>query len=142
MSKFNLVIFSLVMSFAAMAQNPNEVTNAFFEALNSKDHEALQILRVHDMKIHSLKLGDSVTISSQTGKEFIEGIKSMPEEVTIFEKIIDSDSIISEHLAQFTLPYEFYINGKLSHRGINVMTLLKTKSGWKVSYVADTREAY
>jgi|GEM_PF-3248951 hypothetical protein len=93
------------------------------------------------MKIHSLKLGDSVTISSQTAKEFIEGIKSMPEEVTIFEKIIDSDSIISEHLAQFTLPYEFYVNGKLSHRGTNVMTLLKTKSGWKVSYVADTRES-
>jgi len=74
------------MSFATMAQNPNEVVNAFFEALNSKDHEALEILTVHNRKIHSLKLGDSVTISSQTDKEFIEGIKSIPEEVTTFEK--------------------------------------------------------
>gem|GEM_PF-3539338 len=30
MSKLNLVILSLVTSFATMAQNPNEVVGAFF----------------------------------------------------------------------------------------------------------------
>ena len=56
------------------------------------------------------------------------------------EKKFDVQSLISGHLAQFQVPYEFYLNGEFTHKGTNVLTLLHTKDGWRVSYIADTRE--
>ena len=36
--------------------------------------------------------------------------------------------------------YDFHLNGKFSHCGIDSFTLLKTTAGWKIAAVADTRE--
>jgi hypothetical protein len=36
--------------------------------------------------------------------------------------------------------YDFYLNGKLSHCGIDSFSLLKTQSGWKIAAISDTRE--
>jgi hypothetical protein len=37
--------------------------------------------------------------------------------------------------------YEFYINGKLSHKGVNSFTLFKESEdlGWKIVHLIDTR---
>lgn len=36
--------------------------------------------------------------------------------------------------------YDFHLNGKFSHCGVDSFSLLKTPTGWKIAYVADTRE--
>jgi hypothetical protein len=64
----------------------------------------------------------------------------MPEDLEIFEEIQSKESIETDVLAQYTLAYSFYVNGELSHSGTNVMTLINTEEGWKISYVADTRK--
>lgn len=131
-----LVCFSTAI---LQAQTTGEVIDSFFEALNSKDHQKLDALCLDDIQIHSLSLGDETILNSQSKKDFIDGVKSIPEEMEIFEKIISKESIVTEHLAQYTLPYSFYVTDQLSHKGTNVMTLLKTENGWKISYIADTR---
>ncbi|MFD0931093.1 DUF4829 domain-containing protein [Psychroflexus salinarum] len=139
--KITFVNIFLFFAFSqANAQTAGEVVDSFFEALNSKNHELLNELCLDDMKIHTLAIGEEIEVSSQSKQEFVDGIKSIPNETKIFEKIRSEESIVNEHLAQYMLPYSFYVDDKLSHSGTNVMTLLKTKEGWKISYIADTRK--
>lgn len=133
-------IFMSVCSWNFYAQTPDQVVDSFFEALNSKNHVSLKKLCLEDLQLHSLRINTTTAISSQSLDEFIDGIKSIPKETLIFEDITSKESIITEHLAQFTLPYAFYVNGTLSHSGTNVITLLNTSKGWKISYIADTRK--
>ncbi|SDG58598.1 DUF4829 domain-containing protein [Psychroflexus sediminis] len=136
----SIAVLLFFSSWQIHAQTADEVVDSFFEALNSKDHQTLGALCLDDMQLHTLSLSDEIVLNSQSKQGFIEGVKSIPEETEIFEKIISKESIVTEHLAQYTLPYSFYVNDKRSHTGINVISLLKTKQGWKISYIADTRK--
>lgn len=42
-------------------------------------------------------------------------------------------------LASVWTPYKFYFNGNFSHCGVNSFQLLRTKDGWKILYLVDTR---
>lgn len=48
---------------------------------------------------------------------------------------------ISGPMAVVWCPYEFYMDGKYSHKGVNSITLIKSgRDGWKICGLIDTRE--
>ncbi|MDR9400365.1 MAG: DUF4829 domain-containing protein [Psychroflexus sp.] len=122
------------------SQKAENTVNAFFKALNTKDVETLNHLTLDDMQLHSLTLDEDATLTSSTKIKFINSIKSIPSNVNIEERISDIKTLKSDYLIQFQVPYEFYIDGILSHKGTNVLTLVNTTNGWRISYIADTRE--
>lgn len=140
MMKTFLFSICLVVCIGIKAQTAEHVVNEFFTALNAKDTETLNLLTLEDLQLHSLMLSEDIKHSSTSKAKFIEGVNSIPANVNIEERIFDVQSLISGHLAQFQVPYEFYVNGEFTHKGTNVLTLLHTKDGWRVSYIADTRE--
>lgn len=137
--KFLLLLCILVFSFNIKAQTAEVVMKDFFTALSAKDVETLDRLTLDEMQLHSLAISDTVVLSSTSKNQFIESFKNIPENIIIEERIFDIKSLVSDHLAQFEVPYEFYVNAKLSHTGTNVLTLVKNQDGWKISYIADTR---
>lgn len=137
--KFLLLLCILVFSFNIKAQTAEVVMKDFFTALSAKDVETLDRLTLDEMQLHSLAIYDTVVLSSTSKNQFIESFKNIPENIIIEERIFDIKSLVSDHLAQFEVPYEFYVNAKLSHTGTNVLTLVKNQDGWKISYIADTR---
>lgn len=42
-------------------------------------------------------------------------------------------------LAVAWTPYKFYLNGQLSHCGMNSFQLIRAKDGWRIQYIIDTR---
>jgi hypothetical protein len=134
-----LLVFALVLSNIIYAQTSDEVVQQFFTALSAKDVENLDRSTLDNMQLHSLAINDSVMLSQSSKEKFIQNIKLIPEDVKIEERIGDIKSVKSDYLAQFEVPYKFFVNATLSHSGVNVLTLLKTKGGWKISYIADTR---
>lgn len=140
MMKTFLFSICLVVCIGIKAQTAEHVVNKFFTALNAKDTETLNLLTLEDLQLHSLMLSEDIKLSSTSKAKFIEGVNSIPANVNIEERIFDVQSLISGHLAQFQVPYEFFVNGEFTHKGTNVVTLLHTKDGWRVSYIADTRE--
>ncbi len=136
-----LFMISFVLFLNVNAQNTaEEVVTSFFNALSNKDVDTLDKLTFDNMQLHSLSINDSITFTQSDKHQFIEGFKKIPQNIEIEERIFDINSMVSEHLVQFQVPYEFYINGNLSHKGINVLTLLKVNDVWKISYIADTRK--
>jgi hypothetical protein len=46
---------------------------------------------------------------------------------------------VDESMGHVWTPYEFYVNGKSSHKGVNAFTLFKKDNTWKIVRLVDTR---
>ncbi len=55
------------------------------------------------------------------------------------ERIVFESIRIDGPLASVWTPYQFFLNGQFSHCGANSFQLLRTKTGWKIQYLIDTR---
>ncbi len=55
------------------------------------------------------------------------------------EKIKFNSILIDGDLAAVWTDYQFFVDGKFSHCGVNSFQLAKTDKGWKIIYIIDTR---
>jgi len=70
---------------------------------------------------------------------FIEAVGSPHDEVWN-EKIWDTEIRVDGNLAQVWTKYGFYLDDKFSHCGVDAIHLTKTKDGWKIFHLSDTRQ--
>ncbi|HUE76607.1 MAG TPA: hypothetical protein VMM83_01575, partial [Longimicrobiales bacterium] len=42
-------------------------------------------------------------------------------------------------IASAWVPYTFYLDGELSHCGVNTIALLRTAAGWRITQLSDSR---
>jgi len=55
------------------------------------------------------------------------------------EQIYDLDVRVDGMMASIWAPYTFYVDGQISHCGINSIELLYDATGWKITQISDTR---
>ena len=79
-------------------------------------------------------------LTSEPAADFLKMIASVPKSEKFEERLLSYKIQIDGAMAHVWAPYEFYINGKLSHAGVNSFQLFKDKSGWKITYCIDTRK--
>ncbi len=56
------------------------------------------------------------------------------------ERGFEPEVRVQGHLATVWLPYDFYIDGELSHCGVDAFILLRTDEGWRIASIAWTVE--
>jgi hypothetical protein len=78
-------------------------------------------------------------LSNERPSVFYKSIALIPVTVKFQEKILNYNIQIDGAMAHVWAPYEFYLNDKLSHSGVNTFTLFKEKDSWKIIYLIDTR---
>ena len=115
------------------------------------------IIRVVEQFFESLKLQDTVLYKSTLLPEgqvwrirntekpatldmrnFAATLNSFDPAVQLEERALSYDIKIHHGLAMAWVPYEFEINGKFSHCGVDIFTCVKTNSGWKIATAAYT----
>ena len=145
MKKFLLIV---VLFIAANSQAQNQeiqkVVETFFEAFHAKDTLKLQTLCEDTMILQSIAENTKGTkFSNEKPEVFYKSIASIPAELKFQEKILSYSIQVDGSMAHVWTPYEFYVNGKLSHKGVNAFTLFKKNtsetSGWKIVHLIDTR---
>ncbi|MDH3297119.1 MAG: hypothetical protein OEM96_02405, partial [Gemmatimonadota bacterium] len=78
------------------------------------------------------------TVSYTSKEEFLAAIGGA--EVGAWdERIVVRDVWVNDNLVTVLTPYEFYLNGKLSHCGVDVFLIALTGDGWKIVSLVDTR---
>ena len=113
----------------------------FFDALRSPDKTALarQMLPEGVIFVHNRMKPEAPRVDVVPVAKHLENwAKSPPglDEVMDYETLlIDGD------MAQVWGPYVFNVAGKMSHCGINSLSMVKTVSGWKVANTSFTMEA-
>ena len=69
---------------------------------------------------------------------FINSVGKQPvgalDERIVFDKIL-----INKELASVWTPYQLYVKDKYIHQGVNSFQVIRTKDGWKIQYLIDTR---
>lgn len=55
------------------------------------------------------------------------------------EQVYDMEARVDGSMASVWAPYTFYMDGEISHCGINSIEMLHDADGWKVTQISDTR---
>ena len=136
-----MVILGLLFMQSIFAQEGDikKTIQVFFEAMHNRD--TLKIKSVcKDMVLQSIsETNKGTTLKKENTDDFFKSIASIPVDMKIEERLLDYKIQIDGSLAHVWTPYEFYINGKLSHKGVNSFQLFKENDIWKIIYIVDTR---
>lgn len=137
-----LVMIALGFSVMLQAQKV-EVENTiklFFTGFHAKDTVKIKSICDETMMLQSILENKTESkLKQEKSTDFFKSIAKIPNEVRFEEKILSYKIKIDGAMAHAWTPYEFYLNGKLSHKGVNSFTLFKTAQGWKIVHIIDTR---
>jgi len=141
---FALVI-GVLMSSAVFAQQSTtdgvkQAINTLFDGMRKGDSSLIRTVFAKEMVLQSIstdKTGKAV-IAVDSADDFAKAIGT-PHKVVYDERITFNDIKIDGDLASVWAPYKFYLGDKFSHCGVDVFSLMKTATGWKIIYIVDTR---
>lgn len=141
MKKFSILLL-LILSVAARAQEAEarKTVEAFFVGFHARDTIKMRSTLAKDVVLHSVadkKTGTVLVVEDVA--DFLKSMAAIPPEVKFEERLLSWQILEDGTMAQVWTPYEFYVNGKLSHRGVNSFSLAKIGGEWKITYLIDTR---
>lgn len=141
MRNFLLMILLLSTTYSqAQNQEIQKVIETFFEGFHGKDTVKMHSVCADKMILQSIAESPKGNkLSDETAKEFYNSITAIPADFNFQEKILSYAIQIDGTMAHAWTPYEFYVKGKLSHKGVNAFTLFKEYDVWKIIYIIDTR---
>ncbi len=116
------------------------VVKTFFEGFHNKDSLLIAsvIDRSFDLNSTSFK-EDNGVLQNINRDNFIRTVITRPNSPVWEEKLLSFNIKIDGPLANVWVDYEFWLDDKLSHCGVNSIHLLKKKSGWKIFNITDSR---
>lgn len=131
----------LGLSSNAQKQEIQKCIESFFEGFHQRDSTKIKLVCSDKMILQSISESTMKgnKLSDESAKEFYKSIASIPSNMKFQEKILSYNIQIDGTMAHVWTPYEFYLNDKFSHSGVNAFTLFKEKDSWKIIYLIDTR---
>ncbi|WP_373521375.1 nuclear transport factor 2 family protein [Aquiflexum sp.] len=137
---FGLIFIAIIPLHAQEEIAVKEVIASLFEGMKSRDAETLRNAFHPEATMQTVISNDAgAELGSNTVSDFVNRIVSTPEGTILDERILDFQIKVDGQMAAAWTPYEFYVNDKFSHCGVNSFQLIKTVDGWKITYIIDTR---
>jgi nitrate/TMAO reductase-like tetraheme cytochrome c subunit len=137
---FLIICLIVTTSFQAQNQEIQKVIETFFEGFHAKDTVKMKSVCSDKIILQSImENAKEAKLSDESAKEFYNSIATIPSDFKFEEKILSYSIQVDGTMAHVWTPYEFYINDKFSHSGVNAFTLFKENGIWKIIYCIDTR---
>jgi hypothetical protein len=139
-----LTIFSFCFGIKAQTNAETEVKNTIeqlFAGMSKKDSSMISSTMHPNVRMQTVSYGadGSTKITDGSATDFKKQIATLPSNIKIEERILSYGIKVDGSLAQVWTTYQFYVNDKLSHCGVNAFQLFKTDKQWKIIQVSDTR---
>ncbi len=141
-----VMIFTLVISASAFAQKADDskdalaVIDKLWEAMTA--HKPVDIVALHTPEAQLVAI-----MKNKEGKSVIRTIKAedfsknfSEKKAEILEDMYAPKVEISGDFAQVWGRYVFFVNGKISHCGVNAFHLVRTDTGWRIAGASSTME--
>ncbi|MCC5936766.1 MAG: nuclear transport factor 2 family protein [Lunatimonas sp.] len=127
--------------FAQQVNPENEVRDllqVFFIAMKKKDSATIQqAFHVDAVMQTVVQEGSVAKLGTNDVSDFLKRVGT--SEVELDERLLAYSIQVDGLLAHAWTPYEFYVDGKFSHCGVNSFQLIRTAEGWQITHVIDTR---
>lgn len=135
-----LFIFCFALNANAQKSEIENTVKTFFDGFHAKDTLKIKSVCHDKMILQSIMEGQKGTkLVDEKTTEFYKSFSTFPSDMKFEEKILGYNIQVDGAMAHAWTPYEFYINGKLSHSGVNAFTFFKENNQWKIIHVIDTR---
>ncbi|MFQ5690525.1 MAG: nuclear transport factor 2 family protein [Gemmatimonadota bacterium] len=114
------------------------VVRALFDAMRARDSAAVRAVFNEDARlVTTIDRAGVPAVRLSTIDGFVEVIASATADLD--ERIRDPEVRIDDDLATVWTPYAFFLDGEFSHCGVDAFLLTRTRDGWKIVHIADTR---
>ncbi|MDO6428871.1 hypothetical protein Q4489_17840 [Thalassotalea sp. 1_MG-2023] len=130
---FTLLILLITPNVFATENTPIKAVNNLFDAMRQHDGNKLLAQFTQDAQLERVTIDNVVTRSELPKFAHFVGTS----EKYLDEKLLSISIHVSDNLASIWTPYAFYIDGKLSHCGVNSFQLIHTDKQWKIQYLID-----
>jgi hypothetical protein len=147
MHRFKFLLFVIILFFSkqiVMAQSQDAAIRAsvdkLFDGMRSGDSSGVRSVFIPQSTLTSVSTNakDSVMTHVSKTDDFVAAV-GKPHTEKWDERIYDVKISVDGPMAIVWAPYKFYRGEAFSHCGVNVFTMIKTKSGWKINAITDTR---
>lgn len=141
MKKILLVVVLLCVGIVnAQKEQVQKTIETFFEGFHTKDTIKIKSTCSSTMILQSISENTKGNkLSDEKPAAFYKSIASIPADIKFEERILSYNIQVDGSMAHVWTPYEFYVNGKLSHKGVNAFTLYFEVTTWKIIHLIDTR---
>ena len=111
-----------------------------FNGMRSGDSSMVRSVFMPQATLTSVSINekDSVVIHISKADAFVAAV-GKPHTEKWDERISDVKISADDPMAIVWAPYKFFRGETFSHCGVNVFTMVKGKSGWKINAITDTR---
>ena len=129
-------MFSASFVRAADNQGPAQAAQKLFDAMRAHDRAAVSALFIPGSTVASVDADSKVSV--MPAEDFATRVGNGKGDW--LERIWNPQVLEHGSIAVVWAEYDFHLNRKFSHCGIDSFSMLKTASGWKIAGVSDTRE--
>lgn len=113
------------------------VVQRFFDAMADKDVDAFRATMMPDALIYAAPELPA-PLRGRNASADVEFLANTAD--SLLERMWDPDVRVRGRVAILWAPYDFWRNGEFSHCGIDVFTLVRADTGWKISSAVYTVE--
>jgi hypothetical protein len=138
MRRICIVLLILITPHLARAQAPAErdavmkAMETFLSTMTARDIEGARTILVPQGRFHRVQIAkDKQTLGSMSNEEFLAQLQASKQ--TFRERIWNPEVRVHGPIATLWAPYDFWIDGKFSHCGVDAFEFVKTDEGWKVA---------
>lgn len=134
-----LLIASCAIAFGGPVSDENgaiATVQRLFDAMATHNAEAARALFTPGATLVTVRANGAV--SNSTSEQFVTHVGAAKERW--LERMWNPKVRIRGGLAVVWADYDFHLNGKFSHCGVDSMTLVNVSGAWKISGIAYTME--
>ena len=122
------------------ADSVKAAVNELFTAMKNSDAVLLKSCFADSAVLQAISRDKegNLLVKNESVNVFADAIQKAPKG-SLDERISFDVIKIDGPLASVWTPYSFYYNDNFTHCGVNSFQLVRTKRGWKIQYLIDTR---
>jgi len=135
------LILCTQFAFSQEAEIKRSITT-FFEGLQTRDTLKMKTVCYKHLILESItEYKGQGKLDFETAPEYYKQVAAIPIDLIIEERLLDYKINTDGTMAHVWAPYEFYIDNKLVHSGVNSFELFRESGAWKIVYIIDTRRS-
>lgn len=109
-----------------------KVVQAFFDTMTARDVDGARQVLQPQGRFHAVTMRDGKPdVRAFSNEEYFADLQASRQKMQ--ERIWTPEVRISGTIATLWAPYDFWIDGKFSHCGVDAFDLIKTEDGWKIA---------
>jgi hypothetical protein len=138
-----IVIAAVTTTSTLVAQDEQaivrETVQRFFDSMATRDTAmAREAMLAEGLSFSTIVTPDGPKVNAFSHRDYLDGLATGTDQW--LERMWDAEIRVHGTIATVWAPYEFHINGELSHCGIDAFNLVKTSSGWRIAGIVYTVE--